>query len=76
MDGRHPSQCLPGEVLIFLLLHLCTRVVDMNTDRGEVFLKNPKNTSEDPRKFTFDKVFDDECARFFLAQHFFRVNTD
>ena len=36
------------------------RIVEMDTSRGEVVLKNPKasHPSEAERKFTFDRIFD------------------
>jgi len=34
------------------------QVVVMNTNRGEVFLADPGNVSEQPRTFTFDSVYD------------------
>jgi kinesin family protein 3/17 len=41
------------------------RIVDMDTSRGEVVLKNPKasHPSEAERKFTFDRIFDWECTQ-------------
>ena len=40
------------------------RIVEMDTSRGEVVLKNPKasHPSEAERKFTFDRIFDWNCT--------------
>ena len=41
------------------------RIVEMDTSRGEVVLKNPKasHPSEAERKFTFDRIFDWNCTQ-------------
>mmetsp|Transcript_3792 Transcript_3792/g.13299 ORF Transcript_3792/g.13299 Transcript_3792/m.13299 type:complete len:394 (-) Transcript_3792:75-1256(-) len=40
-----------------------TRIVDMDCKNGTVTVRNPKATGEEPKTFTFDKVYDWNCTQ-------------
>mmetsp|Transcript_40600 Transcript_40600/g.128037 ORF Transcript_40600/g.128037 Transcript_40600/m.128037 type:complete len:750 (-) Transcript_40600:234-2483(-) len=44
------------------------RIVEMDTKTGEVWLKNPEDTREQPKPFTFDQVYDHATDQQFLFE--------
>lgn len=52
------SLIIIGSMCQFMLLFVSIRIVDMDTKRGVVGVKNPKEPNAPPKEFTFDAVYD------------------